>query len=81
MSRDHFVVVFLMVLAFLFGLAAGARLERRGHDEYLMLTECPAGLWRYSWCVPTGCAVDLATHPPNWDCGSRAFQQMPAVKP
>jgi hypothetical protein len=57
------------------GFTLGGRYERATHDEWHRAADCPADTWRYSWCVPIGCAVDLATIPPSWDCGSRAYQE------
>lgn len=62
----------------LIGFSAGVHYERRGHEEYLRLTSCGSEHSRFSWCVPNGCAVDLATYPPSWHCGARTW---PEVKP
>lgn len=65
-----------IIIAAVTAFTLGVKYERTTHDELHRAFECPTGTWKYSWCVPTGCSVDLATFPPNWDCGSRSFQQV-----
>lgn len=56
--------VFCAAVGFIFG----GKYERDAHNEWHKAPDCPHDTWRYSWCVPTGCAVDLASYPPRWDC-------------
>ena len=71
-----FAVCIALVFCAAVGFIFGTRYERDTHDEWQRASDCPKDTWKYSWCVPTGCSVDLATYPPSWDCGSRTFQQM-----
>lgn len=56
----------LLALAWIAGFSIGGHVEREVHDEWHKASDCPKGTWRFSYCVPAGCSMDLHTH--QWTC-------------